>query len=54
MKFEYSSPLISVEVLDKTDVLLTSVIVPPDPAEKEKENAYRDIFDFIFKNRSWF
>ena len=49
MKFEYSSPKISLEVLEKADVLLAS-----NPGEQpsvnpknELENTYFDISDFL-------
>lgn len=52
MKFEYSSPMISVEVLEKTDVLLASAepSVDPTPAKKELENAYFDIGELLMSN----
>ncbi len=56
MKSEYSSPVISVEVLEKTDILMASAEVIPSTSElskSEKENAYRDIADF-FTSGDWF
>lgn len=59
MKEHYSSPYISVEDLEKTDILLAS---PPggsdpseasEPAAQELENAYRDITSFFFSG-DWF
>lgn len=48
MKFKYSTPMISVEVLEKADILLASAIVTPtDPEDKELENSYHDFMDFI-------
>lgn len=48
MKFEYSTPMISVEVLEKADILMTSAeVTPTEPKDKELENSYRDIMDFI-------
>lgn len=49
MKFEYSSPKISIEVLEKADVLLASnpEEQPSVNPKKELENAYFDISNLL-------
>lgn len=57
MKEKYSSPYISVEDLEKTDILLasgeSSDPASSEPAAQELENAYRDITSFFFSGE-WF
>lgn len=52
MKSEYTTPRISVEALEKTDVLLSSPAITPsdDPLTTQKfkkENQYRQYRDFM-------
>ena len=60
MKFEYKTPVITVEALECNDVLLSSAgsIDPAtiDPlAKREKENRYGDFISFILSGPSgWF
>ena len=57
MKEKYLSPTISVEVLERTDILLSlsSESSQGAPALKEKENAYGDFMSFALNELgSWF
>ena len=61
MKEKYYTPILDIEILDKSDVLLSSIVTPtsptspssPAPKGRELENSYRDISDFIISG-DWF
>lgn len=59
MKSEYTTPRISVEALEKTDVLLSSPAITPsdEPLTTNKlENQYRqyrDFMSFAFNPDNW-
>lgn len=53
MKDKYLSPDISIEILEKTDVLTSSGDDPIRPRLMEKENVYREIVSF-FGSGAWF
>lgn len=57
MKSEYFKPLISVEILERADVLMSSGEVVPvettQPKGAELENSYRDITSFFLSGK-WF
>ena len=65
MKSEYRTPIITIEALDKRDVLLASseAVIPTTPTEsatdattpavRELENAYRSFGQFIASG-DWF
>ena len=57
MKLKYIKPRISVEALEKSDVLTASPTDPTEttPAQKsEKENRYGDFISFAFDPKNWF
>ncbi|MBQ7504803.1 MAG: hypothetical protein IJT79_05735 [Ruminococcus sp.] len=56
MKEKYYTPFIDIEILEKSDILLTSTTVDPTiPEGAELENAYHDIGDFIMSGPGeWF
>ena len=56
MKKHYKKPIITVDELEKSDILLASDNggqSSEEPGAKELENAYRDVTQFVF-NGSWF
>ena len=53
LKEKYLSPTISVEVLERADILLASAVDGHTSVLKEKENAYGDFLDFVI-SLSWF
>ena len=58
LKDKYYSPTISVEVLERADVLLSSGTEgggSSNTLKREKENYYGDFVDFVIKDvGSWF
>ena len=56
MKLQYTTPRISVEALEKADVLLASTVTPTDPVtqKRERENQYGDFMSFVFNPANWF
>ncbi|MBR2279894.1 MAG: hypothetical protein IJ903_03075 [Ruminococcus sp.] len=55
MKEKYLSPTISVEVLERADILLASAEGGQTSVLKEKENAYGNFLDFVIQESlSWF
>ncbi len=46
MKFEYKSPVVTVEELTKVDVLCDSQVNPQNPTNKFKENITFDFSSF--------
>ena len=57
MKLKYKKPNISIETLDRSDVLLSSVATPAEsePVQKsEIENSYGDFVSFALDPKNWF
>ena len=55
LKEKYLSPTISVEVLERADILLASAEGGQTSVLKEKENAYGNFLDFVIQESlSWF
>lgn len=55
LKEKYLSPTISVEVLERADILLASAEDGNASVLKEKENAYGNFLDFVIQESlSWF
>ncbi len=55
LKEKYLSPTISVEVLERADILLASAEEGQTSVLKEKENAYGNFLDFVIQESlSWF
>lgn len=55
LKEKYLSPTVSVEVLERADILLASAEEGQTSVLKEKENAYGNFLDFVIQESlSWF